>query len=221
MSLKGKKVVKYFDKKHKIGYYMTIFIYLVIFFMETKENLIIEAWIKLFWKFWPRRTSVDQIVKEARIAKGTFYLYFKNKEELYETIIHNDFSYWEKIIKELVDNKPNLKERIIKKMMLSLDFFERNEIMRNILFWNEDYDFWKINKEYIVNKHIKLLNIMFDKIDNIDCNLISRIMWFYINVINIKYQFKNEEEYNNFVLCFAWIITNGLFSDYKSLVKKI
>ena len=189
--------------------------------METKENLIIEAWIKLFWKFWPRRTSVDQIVKEAKIAKGTFYLYFKNKEELYETIIHNDFSYWEKIIKELVDNKPNLKERIIKKMMLSLDFFERNEIMRNILFWNEDYDFWKINKEYISNLHIKLLKPIFKDIDNIDCNLISRIMWFYINVINIKSQFKNEEEYNNFVLQFAWIITNGLFSDYQTLVKKI
>ncbi len=189
--------------------------------MEAKENLIIEAWIKLFWKFWPRRTSVDQIVKEARIAKGTFYLYFKNKEELYETIIHNDFSYWEKIIKELVDNKPNLKERIIKKMMLSLDFFERNEIMKNILFWNEDYDFWKINKEYISNLHIKLLKPIFKDIDNIDCSLISRIMWFYINVINIKSQFKNEEEYNNFVLQFAWIITNGLFSDYKGITKNI
>jgi AcrR family transcriptional regulator len=32
-------------------------------------------------------------VKEAKVAKGTFYLYFKNKEELYETIIYNDFAY--------------------------------------------------------------------------------------------------------------------------------
>jgi len=198
---------------------MTIFIYLVIFFMETKENLIIEAWIKLFWKFWPRRTSVDQIVKEARVAKGTFYLYFKNKEELYKEIIDNYFNDWEKIIIKLINDIPNIKERLVKKMILSLDFFENNEIMRNIIFWNEDYVFWKINKEYVVNKHLKLLNIMFDDIDSIDCNLISRIMWFYLNVIKTKSQFKNDEEYNTFVLQFAWIIANGLFSDYRILTE--
>jgi AcrR family transcriptional regulator len=29
------------------------------------------------------------IVKEAQIAKGTFYIYYKNKEELYNQIIEN------------------------------------------------------------------------------------------------------------------------------------
>jgi AcrR family transcriptional regulator len=186
----------------------------------SKEKLIIDAWIKLFSKYWPRKVSVDEIVKEAKIAKGTFYLYFKNKEELYKKIIDDYFSSWEEVIKEMVINISDIKQRLLKKMLLSLDFFENNEIMKNILFWNENYFFWKIDKEYIVNKHINLLILLFNNKENLDFDLISKIMWFYLNVINIKSQFKSKKEYNDFVLNFAWIIINGFFTDYKLLIEK-
>ena len=196
---------------------MTIFIYLVIFFMEAKKKLIMDAWIKLFWKNWPRKTSVDQIVNEAWIAKGTFYLYFKNKEELYEAIINKTFSDWKEKLENLINDIPGLRERITQKMILSLKFFEKDDIMRNILFWNKDYDLWNINKEYIENLHIQILKPLFKNNKELDYDLILKIMWFYVNVINIKSQFKKEEEYDNFVLHFAWIIVNWIFSDYKTI----
>jgi len=121
---------------------MTIFIYLVIFFMEIKKKVIINAWIKLFWKFWARRTSIDQIVTEANVAKGTFYLYFKNKEDLYTKIIDNTFKYWEEVLKEILWKETNIKEKLLTKMMISLKFFEKDDIMRNIIFWNKDYQLW-------------------------------------------------------------------------------
>ena len=200
---------------------MTIFIYLVIFFMEAKKKLIMDAWIKLFWKNWPRKTSVDQIVNEAWIAKGTFYLYFKNKEELYEAIINKTFSDWKEKLEILINDIPGLRERIIQKMILSLKFFEKDDIMRNILFWNKDYYLWKINKEYIENLHIKILKPLFKNNKELDYDLILKIMWFYVNVINIKSQFKKEEEYDNFVLEFAWVIVNWICSDYKQIIKDI
>ncbi|MBK6303399.1 MAG: helix-turn-helix transcriptional regulator [Arcobacter sp.] len=33
-----------------------------------------------------QQTSIDQIAKSAGVAKGTIYLYFKNKEEIVFTI---------------------------------------------------------------------------------------------------------------------------------------
>jgi len=187
--------------------------------MKTKKELVTDAWIELFWKYWPRRTSIDQIVKKANVAKGTFYLYFKNKEDLYEYIIHNTFLYWEEVVAKLVNNIDNIKDRIINKMMLSLKFFEKDDIMRNILFWNEDYNLWKINKKYIEKLHIELLKPIFKNSKELDYDLILKIMWFYVNVINIRWQFKNEKEYEDFVLNFAWIIVNWIFSDYKEDVK--
>ena len=53
---------------------------------STKEKLIISA-IKVFSEKGFFNTKVSDIVKEAGVAQGTFYLYFKNKEEIFLKII--------------------------------------------------------------------------------------------------------------------------------------
>lgn len=58
--------------------------------IKTK-NAIIKSAINLFKEKGYYRTSVDEIVKKAGIAKGTYYYYFKQKEDVLLTIIRNDF----------------------------------------------------------------------------------------------------------------------------------
>lgn len=50
-------------------------------FMD-KENLIIEAAVKLFQEKGFASTTISAVAKEAAIGKGTVYGYFKSKEEL-------------------------------------------------------------------------------------------------------------------------------------------
>jgi AcrR family transcriptional regulator len=47
-----------------------------------KRERILQAASKLFTKFGPRKTTIDEVAKEAGVAKGTVYLYFKSKEEI-------------------------------------------------------------------------------------------------------------------------------------------
>ena len=54
---------------------------------STKSDAIIEAADRLFTRFGYRRTSMDDIAREAGIAKGTLYLYFTNKEALFRTLL--------------------------------------------------------------------------------------------------------------------------------------
>lgn len=49
---------------------------------EAKEAAILEAARKLFLHYGFKKTSVDDISREAGVAKGTVYLYFKNKQEI-------------------------------------------------------------------------------------------------------------------------------------------
>jgi AcrR family transcriptional regulator len=52
-----------------------------------KRELILNSARGLFNKFGFKKTTIDEVVREAGVAKGTFYLYFKSKEELFvETI---------------------------------------------------------------------------------------------------------------------------------------
>jgi AcrR family transcriptional regulator len=49
---------------------------------ERKRQLILAAAAELFGERGFRKTSVDQVAESAGVAKGTVYLYFKNKAEL-------------------------------------------------------------------------------------------------------------------------------------------
>ena len=56
----------------------------------TKEK-IIEVALKVFDKKGFFKTTVDDIARAAGLAKGTLYLYFKDKESLYITTIDQHF----------------------------------------------------------------------------------------------------------------------------------
>ena len=56
---------------------------------QKKETDLIQAAYRLFLTKGAENTSIDDIVKKAGVAKGTFYLYFKDKNELVDQIIIN------------------------------------------------------------------------------------------------------------------------------------
>lgn len=52
-----------------------------------KRNRILEAAYDLFAKNGINTTPIDEVVKRAGVAKGTFYLYFRDKYDLMDQII--------------------------------------------------------------------------------------------------------------------------------------
>ncbi|GAA4835495.1 TetR family transcriptional regulator [Paenibacillus vulneris] len=53
---------------------------------EDKKSNMIEAALKLFEEQGYHQTKVSDIVREAGVAQGTFYLYFQSKEDLFREI---------------------------------------------------------------------------------------------------------------------------------------
>jgi len=53
---------------------------------DEKKKLILETAAKVFAKKGYHQTSVKDITDTAEISVGTFYLYFKNKEDLFEKL---------------------------------------------------------------------------------------------------------------------------------------
>lgn len=51
-----------------------------------KQNKLLDAAFKLFSEKGINNTSIQDIVEEAGVAKGTFYLYFKDKYDLQEVL---------------------------------------------------------------------------------------------------------------------------------------
>lgn len=56
---------------------------------DTKRRLVTAA-IDIFYEMGFQKTRVSDIVKAAKVAQGTFYLYFKSKEDVFRQIC-NEF----------------------------------------------------------------------------------------------------------------------------------
>ena len=54
---------------------------------KIRQKEILEAAKELFFELGFAATSMNQIAKKVELSKGTLYLYFKNKEELYISLL--------------------------------------------------------------------------------------------------------------------------------------
>lgn len=54
---------------------------------NEKENRLLDTAFKLFTEKGIKATSIQEIVDNANVAKGTFYLYFKDKYEIRDVLI--------------------------------------------------------------------------------------------------------------------------------------
>src|SRR5580704_4327091 len=59
---------------------------------ENKRRLIVETAVKLFSEQPFHKVRLDDVAEAAGVGKGTVYIYFKNKEELYYSLVYEGFA---------------------------------------------------------------------------------------------------------------------------------
>jgi len=88
---------------------------------------VLQAAEKLFAKrgFYP--TTIDDIAKEARLAKGTIYLYFDSKEDLFFSAIERKLDALLSKIEKAVKEPGSAWQRINTTIGIHLKFMEENK----------------------------------------------------------------------------------------------
>ena len=113
---------------------------------EIRRQEIIEAAQRLFEKEGYSKTSIEAIIQEAGIAKGTFYYYFKSKQEILRAIVESITwevkDYFESIVQDkglssveklremIVGSKK--KEKIRPDVMAIVDLPENRELQEQL-----------------------------------------------------------------------------------------
>ena len=141
--------------------------------MTTKEKLFEAAKIIFSEKgYW--NTRVSDIVKKAGVAQGTFYLYFKSKEDIFREIV---IQIKDSIVKVLTETQGNTFFEKIEKMNTQIvillyenraiteiflyQLFSTHKELRNIYFQTVEFARKRLAElvsEGIKNKEIKKVN---------------------------------------------------------------
>ena len=102
---------------------------------DLRKKQIIDSAKKLFSQSGYYETHVESILREAKIGKGTFYLYFKNKEDLFITILDEFLTAWEEDLKRIGEEENPLDLRKFYRAVLkrSFGYFMQDLPISNIL----------------------------------------------------------------------------------------
>ena len=127
-----------------------------------KENLLSSAY-NLFIKKGINDTSISDIVNEAGVAKGTFYLYFKDKWEIHEAVIIEKSK---KLVNEAIDKttKKNLKsfpDKLISIIDYIIDVLSNNKDIIKLINKNLSLGLYNKNIIKIIDEEYKDLKDKF------------------------------------------------------------
>jgi len=197
-------------------YNMTNNTHLVIFTMNEKAHQIQIASIQLFEQFGYKKVSIDEIVQKANIAKGTFYLYFKNKEELYYSILEGFQEQGEQYMRTLAKTEPNLKVRLYKKLIGSLCFMTKRPILREIALGNPLYLAPEINRQKMLEVNLRMNKILLNKDLNqlrpdLSLEKLTIIQSFFMILIQ-EHQRLSDEDFWRYGDKLARVLIDGILS---------
>jgi len=131
--------------------------------MENKRNLILKAGEEIISKKGFSNATVEEITKRAKVGKGTFYLYFKNKDDLFYSIIKEGLNALVIEIRKTIEKIDDFFEKLKKGIEMYLAYHQKNYFLFKILlqekpflknknfvnFWDDFFNRWDFIKKGI------------------------------------------------------------------------
>jgi AcrR family transcriptional regulator len=103
---------------------------------REKKECILSAATQLFARFGFKKTSVDQIAKDAGVAKGTVYLAADTKEDLFYQAVHREVRAYTAEIAKLIDPRKSADQLLAETTLAGLKYLEERPLVRDLIFGN-------------------------------------------------------------------------------------
>ena len=131
--------------------------------MEDKKKLILKAGEEIISKKGFSNATIEEITKRAKVGKGTFYLYFKNKDDLFYSIIKEGLDALVIEIRKTIEKIDDFFEKLKKGIGMYLTYHQKNYFLFKILlqekpflknknfvnFWDDFFKKWDFIKKGI------------------------------------------------------------------------
>ena len=104
---------------------------------EKRKKLILAGAKKMFARKGYYETKISDIIKDVKIARGTIYQYFSNKNDIFITLLEDFYKEWEKTtsisFEELKEKNITPKNYFKYRIRKSLEFFANDRDLCNII----------------------------------------------------------------------------------------
>ena len=176
---------------------------------EARKNAILEAAKTVFFQKGLHAATMDQIAEAAELSKGTLYLYFPNKEELYISILLEGLALLHERLEKAVRDTEGWEEKLRNIGWSYYSFYQEERNYFDILFLYQHGEIMSNVSEHLYQmcfeKGLSCLNVLSQVIkEGMDAGEIEYhepmelavILWGSFNGIFLLYE---EEEHRKFI----------------------
>ena len=134
---------------------------------ENRKSAILKAARKLFFDKGFKNVTVESIAKKAELSKGSVYLYFRSKEDIYTQILLSDIDKFHKVIANLMHEGQSSSAMLMALANTYADFFMNDrELFRIMMNYMLNIDHMNLPEE-IDHLIVKATNKTIDIIEEI------------------------------------------------------
>ena len=101
---------------------------------QAKKECILHAAARAFARFGFKKASVEEIAKEAGVAKGTVYLAAETKEDLFYQAVHREVRGWTAELARLIDPRVSAEQLLMQVASEGLRYLNERPLVRELLF---------------------------------------------------------------------------------------
>lgn len=124
-----------------------------------KKQLIYETAKAIFSEKGFKDTSIQAITKAAKMAVGTFYLYYSSKEQLFMEIFKDENTKLKRSFLDTLDMEQSPKAIILQMLRVNQEGIQASPILRE---WYASAEFRKIEQAYREEHAIDSLDFLYD-----------------------------------------------------------
>ena len=156
---------------------------------HTKRETTLLAAQRLFARFGLRKTTVEEIINLARIAKGTFYKYFPDKEALFLEVVEKESASLVSAIREAVAQASTSQEKM--KAYLETKVYKITELVNLYQVTRERIDeYWPqiegVREKYLTEEQRIVCEVLIDGVDKGELEVAEPELTAFAIVIAVK-----------------------------------
>jgi AcrR family transcriptional regulator len=103
------------------------------------RTLLLTEGREMFVRYGLKKTSIADLTRAAGIGQGSFYLFFRSKEDLFFEILDHEEKMLREIIADMLSSCEPTRMRIKEVMIQSLTLLSENELIASVLH-SDDYE---------------------------------------------------------------------------------
>ncbi|MDD5711618.1 MAG: TetR/AcrR family transcriptional regulator [Smithellaceae bacterium] len=168
---------------------------------ENRRTAILNAARKLFFEKGFKPVTVESIAKKAELSKGSIYLHFNSKEEIYTHILLSDIQKFQNRTADVFRNGESATELLLRLSNVYIDFFLSDRELFRILM-NFMLHTGNLNLPDDLNNHII-------KTMNKSISIIDKVLQYGIDNGEFSAQINVRQNRNA-----LWGLLNGIISLY-------